>query len=138
MITPSPTTKIDPRLARGVLKEIHPGHIVLEIPNTSYAIHLIPHGLITAEPGKRIIGKVRTKSRRIDIVKTGGRFIEPVFGKPRRMQGTVTANEGGSLVVDVTIPVTVEPGDARQKAADFPVGTLVAFDLPEWPTFAQV
>lgn len=144
MITPAPTTKIDPRLARGVLNAVapatatRPAHIVMSVPNTSYELHLIPQGPVTAEVGKRLIGTIRARSRRIDIVQTGGRYIEPVFGKPRRMQGSVIGTEGDALIVDVTIPVLVTPGDARQKVADFPAGSFVAFDCPDWPTFTQV
>src|SRR6185295_4062304 len=129
MITPAPTNKIDSKHARGVLNAVveatatRPAHIVVSYPNTSYELHLIPQGPVTGEVGKRLIGTIRTKSRRIDLTQTGGRYIEPVFGKPRRMQGTVTGVEGAALVVDVSIPVLVMPGDARQKAADFPVGS---------------
>jgi hypothetical protein len=141
MITPSPTTKLDPSLARGVLSAVvaasdsAPAHLVFAIPNTSYEIGLVPQGPVAAEPGKRIVGTIRARSRRIDVVETGGRYIEPVFGKPRRIQGTVVGESGGALVVNATVPFLITCGDPRQKPADFAVGDLVALDLPDWPTF---
>src|SRR5262245_8742358 len=95
MITPAPTSRIDPALARGTLIEVvpetatKPSFVKISFPNTNYETHLLPTGPITAQPGKRIIGTIRAKSRRIDVVQTGGRFIEPVYGRPRRVQGTV-------------------------------------------------
>jgi len=143
MITPSPTTKLDPRLARGTLIAVNPespprpAHIVFAIPNTSYEIALIPTAPITAPPGHRLVGAIRAASRRIDLVETGGRYIEPVFGKPRRLQGTVTGtDEGGRvLIVNATVPFLITPGDPRQSASMFPEGSLIALDLPDWPTF---
>jgi hypothetical protein len=143
MITPTPTTKIAPDLARGVLTEVvaptatRPGYIVLSIPNTSYELHLLPEGSSEYEVGKKLVGKIRAAARRIDVVKTGGKYIEPVYGKPRRVQGRVVGTSGNDLIVDVTVPFVVTPTDARQKATDFAPGDLVAFDLPEMPTFSR-
>jgi hypothetical protein len=142
MITPSPTTKLDPRLARGTLAAInpasgpHPAHIVLAIPNTSYEIALVPTAPISTPPGHRLLGTIRATSRRIDLVETGGRYIEPVFGKPRRIQGTVLGSDpSGALIVNATVPFLITPGDPRQSASMFPEGSLIALDLPDWPTF---
>jgi hypothetical protein len=141
MITPSPTTKLDPGLARGVFNgsaaatATTPAHIVLSIPNTSYELYLAPNGEIRAEVGKRLVGTIRARSRRIDKVQTGGRYIEPVFGKARRIQGTVIGEAGGALIVNATVPFHITCGDARQKPGDFEIGDMVALDLPEWPTF---
>lgn len=143
MITPTPTTRIAPDLARGVLSEVvaptatRPGYIVLGIPNTSYELHLTPVGTSESEVGKRLVGRIRARARRIDIVKTGGKYIEPVYGKPRRVQGRVVGTAGNDLIVDVTVPFVVTPTDARQKATDFAPGDLVAFDLPDMPTFSR-
>ena len=93
MITPAPTSKINAAIARGTFAEAvaatatKPAFIKLNFPNTSYETHLIPAGPITAQPGKRILGKIHAKARRIDTVQTGGRYFEPVYGRPRRVQG---------------------------------------------------
>jgi hypothetical protein len=143
MIYPAPTSKIDPTLARGTLEEIvgptatQTGHIVVSVPNTSYRLHLLPSTPITAELGKRIIGTIRAKARRIDSVQTGGRYVEPVFGRPRRIQGSVISISGDAVVVDATMPIHVTPTDPRQKATDFTPGQFVSFDALDGATFAQ-
>lgn len=143
MIHPSPTTPIAPHLARGTFvgrlgaTHARPEVIIFAIANTSYEVHLSPRGPVTAEAGKRLVGTIRAAARRVDVVGTGGRYIEPVEGKPRRMQGTVIRAEGAELLVDATVPVHVTLTDARQKAGDFEAGVMVAFDLPDWPTFTQ-
>lgn len=141
MITPAPTTKIDPKLCRGVLEQVvpesatKPAHVIIGVPNTSYQIHLV--GTARGEIGKTIIGTIRAKARRIDVVQSGGRYLEPVYGRPRRVQGSVIAIEGNSVVVNAGVPVHVEPTDARQTAASFEVGQFVSFDALDGATFTQ-
>jgi hypothetical protein len=141
MITPSPTTKLDPSLARGVLaanlpaSAKAPAHIILSIPNTSYELHLIPTGPITTPIGKRLIGKINLKARRIDTVGTGGQYIEPVLGRPRRVQGTVIRTENGAVIIDAGIPVHATPTDPRQSADTFQPGQFVSFDAEPGATF---
>jgi len=143
MITPSPTSKIDPGLVRGVLNAVvpaagnKPAHIILSIPNTSYELHLIPTAPVSAAIGKRLIGTIRAQARRIDVVGTGGQYVEPVMGRPRRVQGTVLRAEAGAVVVDAGVPVHVIPTDSRQNAEQFPVGQLVSFDVLAGATFTQ-
>jgi hypothetical protein len=142
MIFPAPTSKIDPAVARGVLEAsvpetaTAPAHLVISFPNTSYRTHLRPTAPVSTEPGKRILGVIRCKARRIDRVTTGGRYLEPVYGRPRRVQGSVLAVTGDALVVDASVPVHVTPTDPRQKAADFAPGDFVSFDALEGATFS--
>jgi hypothetical protein len=142
MITPSPTTKIEPGVARGTLGSVvpetatKPGYITFEVPNTNYVLHLRPTGAIATPPGKRLLGTIRVEARRIDVVTTGGKFIEPVMGRPRRVQGTVVRAEGGAVVVDAGVPVHLVPTDPRQNASQFEPGTLVGCDVLEGATFA--
>ena len=141
MIFPAPTSKIDSSVARGVLEEIvpetatAPAYIVISFPNTSYRTHLLPTAPVACEPGKRILGVIRCKARRIDTVTTGGRYLEPVYGRPRRVQGSVIAVAGDAIVVDASVPVHVTPTDPRQKAADFQPGDFVSFDALDGATF---
>jgi len=143
MITPAPTNKIDPRLCRGIFDRAIPAtatiaeHVVVSIPDTSYQIHLIPTAPVTAGSGHRVIGKIRVSARRIDEVQSGGRYLEPVFGRPRRVQGTVIAIESDAVVVNAGVPVWVQPTDSRQSPADFQVGQFVSFDALEGATFTQ-
>lgn len=146
MIHPAPTTRIDPTLARGELLEVVgatatlPGYIIFTIPNSSYRLHLIPTTPIAGEPGKRLIGTVHARARRIDIVKTGGRYVEPVFGRPRRVQGAVVATNAAAnlVVVNAGLPIHITPTDARQKASEFEAGQFVSFDVLDGATFTPV
>lgn len=135
MIAPHPTSKIDPTVARGVLIEhapssaSKPAYVKFGVPNTSYELHLVPIGPVTAHVGKRVLGVIKAQARRIDITQTGGQFIEPVFGRPRRVQGTIIAIKDGAIVVDAGVPIHCTPTDARQKAEQFEVGQFVGFDV---------
>jgi hypothetical protein len=142
MIHPAPTSKIEPTLARGVLDEVRPGGaapamLKLTFPNTNYEMHLLADGPVATPVGKRIIGVVRAKARRVDVVRTGGRFVEPVYGRPRRVQGSIVAVNDGrrSIVVDAGVPIECELTDERQKPADFEVGQFVGFDVFGGATF---
>lgn len=145
MIHPAPTTPIKPTVARGELVEIVPatatrsGHVVLTFGNTSYQMHLVPTAPVTTPIGKRIMGTIRCKARRVDVVETGGRYVEPVYGRPRRVQGTVVAAEPSQrvIVVDAGMPIHCELQDARQEADQFPIGAFVSFDAMDGATFTQ-
>jgi hypothetical protein len=143
MITPSPTAKIDPVLARGVLLEVvaaaatKPGYIKFGVPNTSYELHLIPACTISAPVGKRLLGIIKVQARRIDVVQTGGRYVEPVMGRPRRVQGTVVKVVGDAVVVDAGVPIHITPTDSRQSAAQFSPGQLVSCDVLDGATMGN-
>lgn len=144
MITPAPTTKIDPKLCRGIYEGVAPAahsagepaaeHIVVSIPDTSYQLHLTPTAPVMTKKGDRIVGTIRLSARRIDVVQTGGRYVEPVFGRPRRVQGTVIAIEGDSIVVNAGVPIWVQPTDPRQSPGGFQIGQFVSFDALEGAT----
>lgn len=145
MITPSPTTRLAPALARGVVARqidataTRPAFTVIAFPNTSYELHL-EHapgaaGAAGAAPGSRVVGIIRAEANRIDVVRSGGRYVEPVAGRPRRVQGMVVAVEGDRVVVDAGMPIHCRPTDPRQKAADFQPGDFVSFDVHRGATF---
>jgi hypothetical protein len=96
MIPPAPTTEISPALARGTFAgevaptATKPGYIKVTFTN-NYELHLIPDGPVTAQLGKRLVGEIRSQARRIDESQTGGRFVEPLSGRPRRIQGSIIA-----------------------------------------------
>jgi len=146
MITPAPTTVIDPSLARGTLTSVvpatatKPGYITVGFPNTSYDLHLLPTVPVKTPVGKKIMGTIHARARRIDEVKTGGRYVEPVFGRPRRVQGSVVAVDPtkNTVVVSAGVPFHCSPTDARQKAGDFVVGQFVSFDVLDGASFTPV
>lgn len=143
MIHPAPTSLIAPSHARGVLAESHPAtatrpaSIVVEFPNTSYRLHLMPIGPITTEVGKRIVGTIEVSARRVDVVDTGGAYVEPVYGRPRRVQGRVisTDQQTRSIVVDAGMAIRLTLTDARQTATQFNTGDLVSCDVLDGATF---
>jgi hypothetical protein len=149
MIYPAPTTKIDHDIARGTLERIveptpaKPGFVVLSFANTSYQMHLSPTAPIITPVGKRILGVIEAEARRVDVVDTGGKYVEPVFGHPRRVQGRVLERRaggapgggGGVIVVDAGMPIHCRVTDQRQKAEQFAIGDLVSFDVRDGATF---
>jgi hypothetical protein len=143
MITPSPTTKIPPYLARGVLAANHaatatkPAFLVLEVPNTSYQLHLLPAAAVTTPVGKRLTGIIRADARRVDTVKSGGRYVEPVAGRPRRVQGAVIAKDSSANTITVAagVPIVLRLTDPRQRADQFAEGDFVSCDVLDGATF---
>lgn len=116
--------------ARAILAESAEDRVVLTIPGTDYQIHLLVYQRPSTPIGKRIIGTIRAAARRVDVVRTGGRYVEPVYGRPRRIQGEIIAIDGAdnSITVDAGMPIVCKVGDARQRADQFKVGDFVSFD----------
>ncbi|MCG3123405.1 MAG: hypothetical protein GIKADHBN_01822 [Phycisphaerales bacterium] len=143
MIEPAPTTPLAPHLARGTLIEVvpdsatRPGHIVLRIPNTSYQLHLVPATGFATPVGTRIIGTIHARAKRVDTTGTGGRFIEPVYGRPRRIQGFVVGTDpaANTITVDTGVPVICTLTDQRQHPSQFSEGQFVGFDVMDGATF---
>ena len=103
MLDPAPTTKVDPELMRAKLVDVleatatKPAFLVFGVDNTDYQIHLEPSGGklpdgIADRIGQRLVGTVRASAKRIDVVRSGGKFVDPVFGRPRRVQGRIIAS----------------------------------------------
>jgi len=125
-------------LTRGRLAEKADDRLVLTIPGTSYRLHLAPAGAVAADPGDRIAGVIKAQARRVDVVPAGGRFVEPVFGRPRRVQGRIVGGDtaGNTIWVMAGGPTLVcTLTDARQKAGNFKLGQLVSFDVEPGATF---
>lgn len=129
----------NPGLARGVLADVGHDRLTLEIPGTSYQLHLAIYQPPRAAVGKRLIGTIRAQARRVDVVDTGGKYVEPVYGRPRRVQGEViaTSDADQTITVDAGVPIVCKLTDARQKAADFARGAFVSFDVLPGATFTQ-
>lgn len=145
MIHPAPTDTLAPGLARGVLKEAvaatatKPAHVRLTFANTSYVLYLLPTAPVKAEPGDKVLGTIHARARRVDVVPSGGKFVEPVIGRPRRVQGRVvghsSSEKGEAIIVDAGVPMHCTLTDGRQHAKDFKVADLVSFDVLEGASF---
>lgn len=135
-ITPSAA---DRSVATGILREKSDDRIVLAIPDTDYLLHLAPTAPIEGEIGKRISGTIRCQAKRIDRIRTGGRYIEPVEGRPRRVQGRVLSvnDVDDSIVVSAGAPVICRT-DERQRAQDFSAGEMVSMNVLAGATFTPV
>jgi len=149
----SPTANNE-SVARGILYDAscatatRPASIVFHVPGSQYQLHLRQEGALAGRVGKRISGVIHATARRVDVTDKGGRFVEPVIGRPRRVQGTVVAHDNaantltvncaGSAAVDgVGLPVVCKLTDARQSPAQFPLGALVGFDVLDGASFSQ-
>lgn len=106
------------------------GMIVLAPPGTDYQHHLRVDEPIKTPVGKTITGHILARARRVDVVEAGGRFVEPVYGRPRRVQGRVLAVDttANTVVVLCSCPFVCEL-TADQKARDFEPGQIVSFDV---------
>ncbi len=146
MLEPAPTTKIDPDIARGRLEEIIPATptahalIVLSFPNTSYLMRLEPGGGVerfAEHLGKGVMGRVHARAKRVDTVGAGGRYVDPVHGRPRRVQGSIlSVNEkANTITVGAGTPLICALTDPRQKAGMFEPGQFVSFDVERGASF---
>lgn len=143
MIHPAPTSPVEPSIARGVLDErlpetaTQPARVVLSFHNLNYQLHLLPTAPIAGEIGKRSLGTIRAEAKRVDICASGGRFIEPVIGRPRKVQGSIveTNPTENTITVNAGVPIVCRITDPRQRASGFEVGQFVTFDVLRGATF---
>jgi len=122
--------------ARGILESAKPDSIVMHLPGTDYRLHLAVYKTPSTPVGKRIAGTIRAQARRIDSIGTGGAYVEPIMGEPRRIAGTVLATDASEQTITVRscVPVVVKVG-AGQRADQFAVGDMVAFDVMSGTSF---
>lgn len=146
MLHPAPTSSIPKHIARGTLAEhlpataTKPERVVLTFANTDYRIELEPTEPIDTDEhvvGKRITGTIQAEARRVDVCHTGGRYVEPVYGRPRRVQGSIIAVDtgAGTITVNAGVPIICTLGDKRQKAENFSAGDFVTFATLPGATF---
>lgn len=149
MLDPAPTTKLDPTLTRGTLAEVRPAtatqpaFVVLTIPNTDYRLQLRPHGddlaRFEGRIGSPVIGIIRVPAKRLDICGAGGRFVEPCFGRPRRVQGMVRAVLKPENVVVVGaangLSLHLTPTAPGQTAAQFAEGDFLTCGVLDGASF---
>jgi hypothetical protein len=123
----------------GILTENKGDLITLTIPGSDYRIHLVTRSPIAAPLNHRITGHIHARAKRVDAVPSGGRFIEPVYGRPRRLQGsifstdpehhTITVRCGAAFICELTM---------NQSAAEFHHGQLVSFDIESGAWFEPI
>ena len=124
-------------VARGLLESLQENSIVLAVPGSSYRLKLALNGsssAISTPVGKRIKGTIEARALRVHPARAGGKFVEPVWGEPRIVQGMVKGREHNRLLVDVSVPMWVTL-DERQNPAEFPNGQMVNFYVESGTTF---
>ena len=119
----------------GTLSEVRDELIVLVLPGSDYRLHLAaanPPG--TA--GKRISGRIFARAKRVDVIRSGGRYIEPLFGRPRRVQGRIIETDpaANTITVQAACAVTCEL-TMNQTASQFKPGQMVSFDVERGARF---
>ena len=104
--------------------------IVLAIVSTNYRLHLSVDDGFAGELNKHVIAVLHAVARRVDVVHTGGRYIEPVIGRPRRVQGRVLAvDEAANTITVRSACPFVAHLSVGQTADAFEPGQLVSFDV---------
>lgn len=124
--------------ARVIIEEKSADTVAVSIPGSHYVLHFSTLTEVAAEVGSRCKGTIRAKAtKRVDECTTGGRWIEPLVGQPRNIQGEVLEADASAntITVNAVVPMVVTLF-AGQKAADFPVGTYVTASVRSDATFA--
>jgi hypothetical protein len=135
-------SQTDPDVCRVVLESKSPDQIVVSIPGTAYRLTVtptVPVESITTAEGKRMKGILRGKAQRMHTAVAGGRFIEPVYGHPRIVQGTVVSvdPERNRVLVQIVVPAWFDVAEG-QKASAFAAGQLVNMYVESGMTFTPV
>lgn len=128
---------IDQALASVVLVEQSDSKAVLGIRGTNYQMHLHVAQALSADSGDRVQGVIRGDVWKVDFVSAGGAYIEPVFGRPRRVQGRVVATDPAAhcVVLDVCGCPFVGMLAEGSDVSEIPVGTRVGLDIRDGATF---
>jgi hypothetical protein len=120
-----------------VVESITDSTITLRVPNMNYCNTFAIKGTApSVTPGERIRGTIHAPAWKVDRVDLGGNYVEPLYGRPRRMQGTILSvnTAANELTVQVAYEVTVKMPE-KYNAADFHPGERVGWDNIEIPMF---
>ena len=119
-----------------IIDSVENGCLTLRAPGTNYRHTFQCSGGSNLSPGGKVFGAIYAAAYKIEPVSAGGNYVEPVFGRPRRMQGLVVAQhpDRNELVVRVGYDVVVK-APTGQNASDFAVGSRVGWDNAADPRF---
>ena len=128
--TAAPSSPTTPPVVSGVVDEVHADWVQVKLPGTDYRLRLVPTEGLSVVVGDKINGVIRAQALRMDVIPAGGRYIEPVQGRPRRVQGRVVGgNVANNEVYLKAGPGIVVTPMAPQRASDFSIGQIVTFDV---------
>ena len=132
------TSALDPQTASSVYLVDQDEHkAVLALPATEYQLHLTIESPLKPTPQRRVKGVIRCPVWKVDTVSAGGAYIEPVLGRPRRIQGRVVGSIDQSNTVILEVRSTLILGDLpdRWTASELPVGSPLAIDVRDGSSF---
>jgi len=137
---PAPATTTKAHHARAILAAQRDAEVDLTFPGADYRLTLKTYQPVATPIGKRVVGIIQARARRIDTVRTGGSYVEPIYGQPRRIQGEILDTDASARTITVhagaaPFVCTVGPG---QKTDAFKPGDFVALDVLEGTSFSQV
>jgi hypothetical protein len=115
-------------IAHGTLQEIAGDTIIFAPAHTAYRLQLAiarPAADLAAQVGKRIEGRIHASALRLFVARAGGKFIEPLVGAPRIVQGRVRAVEAAQnrILIDAAAPMWMKL--SANSAAEFEPGQMV-------------
>lgn len=131
----SPSSPTTPPVVSGVVDAVGDGWVQLSMSNTDYRLRLVPVQGLSVAVGNKMTGVIQAQALRMDIIPAGGRYIEPVQGMPRRIQGRVVGGniDRNEVYIKAGPSVVVTPM-APQRANDFSIGQMVSFDVRDGAT----
>src|SRR3954467_4658742 len=125
-------------MAKFVVDSVSDGMVTLKVPNLNYrnSFAISSEAAAGLAPGARVRGRIHAPAWKVDRVELGGNYVEPLYGRPRRMQGTILSvnTAANQLTVQVGYEATVQMPE-RYKAESFKVGERVGWDNIEIPRF---
>jgi hypothetical protein len=94
--------------ARGKIIAIQDRTVVFAPANSNYELRLETEGSLDgASVGITLDAVIRVPARKLWTVPSGGNFIEPIFGPPRKVQGRIKYLDEDRMVVQAGAPIAV-------------------------------
>src|SRR5512138_3646263 len=93
--------------ARGKVLRVENGQVVFQPAGTNYELLLDSDVQYAGPLGTLVEGVVRAVGRKVWTVPSGGNFIEPIFGRPRIIQGRVRQAEADQLTIHAGCPIHI-------------------------------
>jgi len=127
----------DVAIARVRVLETGAERFVAGVPGSSYELHLVPTAPVRISVGRRTKGMIRLSVWKVDFVSAGGEYIEPIIGRPRRVQGKALGVGPGdnSIIIEVLGTPFVAELPERWQAAEITPGTRIGVEVYPGATF---
>jgi len=131
MRAPMTTTMPQQAVARVRVLEAGDDQVIVGLPGTNYRLYLRPTAKVQPPANMRVKGMIRCPVWKVDFISAGGAFVEPVYGRPRRVQGRVITAipELNAVAVDVWDTPIIGLLPERWQASEIASGTRVGLDV---------